>query len=42
VLLEPLIADPTDWFRTLDRVAGKPFMPDGRDQPVTPTRDVFE
>jgi antitoxin VapB len=42
VLLEPLIADPADWFRALDRLAGEPFMRDGRDQPATPARDVFE
>ena len=42
VLLEPLIADPTDWFRALDQLAGEPFMREGRDQPATPARDVFE
>jgi antitoxin VapB len=42
VLLEPLIADPTDWFRALDQLAGEPFMREGRDQPATPSRDVFE
>lgn len=42
VLLEPLIADPGDWFRALDQFAGEPFMGDGRAQPPTPERDVFE
>jgi hypothetical protein len=42
VLLEPLIADPPDWFRALDRLAEEPFMQGSRDQPATPVRDVFE
>jgi hypothetical protein len=41
-ILEPLIANPTQWFEALDRFAHEPFMPDGGDQPATPTRDVFE
>jgi antitoxin VapB len=42
VLLEPLEADVRQWFAELDRFAAEPFMADGRDQPTTPIRDVFE
>jgi len=42
VLLEPIETDVTQWFTELDRFATEPFMPDGRDQPPTPTRNVFE
>lgn len=38
ILLEPMVADPGEWFAALDRFAGEPFMPQGRDQPVTPVR----
>ena len=31
-----------EWFAELDRLALEPFMAEGRDQPVTPVRDVFE
>jgi antitoxin VapB len=41
VLLEPLITDVTEWFAELDRDDPEPFMPEGRDQPVTPQRPVF-
>ncbi len=40
VLLEPATLDAIDWFGALDRFA-EPFMPEGRNQPVTPKRDVF-
>ena len=40
VLLEPLQIDPAAWFEALDRFE-EPFMPEGRDQPVVPKRDVF-
>jgi antitoxin VapB len=44
VLLEPLITDAASWFTELDRLAAEhgPFMPDGRRQPPTPVRDVFD
>jgi len=30
-----------DWFAQLDRFNSEPFMPDGRNQPATPVRDIF-
>jgi antitoxin VapB len=42
VLVEPLMADVSEWFAELDRLATEPFMPEGRDQPPTPERDVFD
>ena len=45
VLLEPLIADPQQWFTELDRLSTGPFMakgPKGRRQPRTPKRAIFE
>jgi antitoxin VapB len=44
VLLEPLIADPADWFAELDRVReGQPFgKKKDRGQPVTPSREIFK
>jgi antitoxin VapB len=41
VLLEPIL-EPKEWFAELDELGGAPFMPDGRDQPEAPVRDVFE
>ena len=41
VLLEPLIGDAEQWFAELDRLGPEPFMPEGRNQPGTPRRDVF-
>ena len=40
VLLEPLAPTVDDWFAALDRYQ-EPFMPDGRCQPVTPSRSGF-
>jgi len=42
VLLEPLETDVAQWFAELDRFVTEPFMPDGRDQPPTPIRNIFE
>jgi antitoxin VapB len=42
VLVEPVATDVTAWFAELDRLASEPFMPEGRQQPPTPERDVFE
>jgi antitoxin VapB len=42
VLLEPVITDVGDWFGELDRFGDEPFMPEGRQQPDTPVRDVLE
>jgi antitoxin VapB len=41
VLLEPILDLPT-WFAELDRFGPEPFLAEGRDQPMTPTRDVFK
>jgi antitoxin VapB len=40
VLLEPMEIDADAWFEALDRFQ-EPFMPEGREQPQTPIRDVF-
>jgi antitoxin VapB len=40
VLLEPVQAQYKDWeswFAALDKYRDVPFMPEGRDQPITPT-----
>jgi antitoxin VapB len=42
VLVEPIFADVSEWFAALDRFAAEPFMPEGRRQPPTPKRDVFD
>jgi antitoxin VapB len=41
VLVEPMITDVAEWFAELDRLANEPFMPEGRQQPPFPRRDVF-
>jgi antitoxin VapB len=41
VLLEPVIADVSEWFAELDRMKGEPLMPGGRKQPKTPRRKIF-
>jgi hypothetical protein len=40
--VEPMFTDVTSWFAELDRLALKPFMPEGRQQPPAPQRDVFD
>ena len=42
VLVEPIFTDVSAWFDELDRLASERFMPEGRQQPRTPQRDVFE
>ena len=42
VLLEPIISDAAKWFEKLDRYNSEPFMPEGREQPPAPERDIFE
>jgi len=50
VLLQPLIADPVEWFAELDRLREGYFLGKGKDkgkdkarnQPVTPSREVFK
>jgi antitoxin VapB len=41
ILLEPAEIDVDTWFEALDRFEGI-FMPEGREQPRAPARDVFE
>jgi antitoxin VapB len=40
--VEPVVTDVAAWFAEMDRLASEPFMPEGRQQPPTPERDVFE
>lgn len=42
VLVEPIFTDVSAWFGELDRLASEPFMREGRRQPATPRRDVFD
>lgn len=42
VLLESLITDPKEWFAELDRLNEASFLRKGRNQPVTPRRQVFK
>ena len=42
LLVEPVFTDVSAWFAELDRLASEPLMPEGRQQPPTPKRDVFE
>jgi hypothetical protein len=36
------IRDVHEWFAELDRFNSEPFMPEGRDQPEAPEREIFE
>jgi len=42
VLLEPIMQDSKEWFRKLDEFNSEPFMPEGRQQPKTPKRRIFD
>ncbi len=42
LLVEPVITNVSAWFAELDRLAAEALMPEGRDQPPTPERAVFE
>lgn len=44
VLLEPMTLDVEAWFARMDRAGGgKPFMPEGRNQPKMPRgRKIFD
>ncbi len=41
VLLEPLL-DAKEWFARLDSVGRGEFLESGRDQPITPSRKIFD
>jgi antitoxin VapB len=41
VLLEPYF-DLKAWLAELDSLGGSDIMPDGRRQPITPSREVFD
>jgi hypothetical protein len=42
VVVEPVFTDVAAWFEELDRLAEEPFMSEGRQQPPTPRRRVFD
>ena len=42
VLLEPLIPDVSEWFAEMDRLRSELFMKQGRRQPQTPRRTIFQ
>ena len=42
VLLEPVIADPKEWFAAMDRLAAGGLWKGGRKQPRAPRRKVFD
>jgi len=42
VLLEPVIETSTDWLAEMDQLADDTFLEEGRDQPPTPERDMFD
>lgn len=42
VLVEPMYTDVSTWFAELDRLAAEQFMPEGRQQPPSPQRHVFD
>lgn len=42
VLLQPMITDPKEWLAAMDRRRGDPFLKEGRKQPKTPRRRIFD
>ncbi len=40
VVLEPLVAETDEWFAEMDRLGDESLLPEERDQPLTPTRNV--
>ena len=40
VLLEPVVDDLATWFAAMDELDDGPFMPEGREQPPTPDREI--
>jgi hypothetical protein len=39
--VEPIFKDTNDWFAEIDGIDAGPFMPEGRQQPATPPREIF-
>jgi len=42
VLLQPMIADAREWFAEMDRCEKTDLSIKGRQQPLTPSRRIFE
>ena len=42
VLVEPMFTNVDAWFAELDRLATEPLLPEGRQQPATPERGLFD
>ena len=42
VLVEPMFANVAEWFDELDQFGPEQFMADGRRQPPTPEREIFD
>ena len=40
VLLEPVVDDLATWFAAMDGLDDGPFMPEGREQPPIPEREI--
>lgn len=40
VLLEPLALDPDEWFREMDGLGADSRLPQARDQPLSPRREI--
>jgi len=40
VLLEPLVLDPDEWFGKMDGLGAESLLPQGRDQPLSPRREI--
>jgi len=40
VMVKRVFRDVSEWFAELDRLAPEPFMPEGRQQPLTPQQNV--
>ncbi len=42
VLLEPIVSDPQAWFAEMDAALADDLFDDGRSQPQTPSRKIFD
>ena len=42
VLLEPATSNVRDWFATIDELVTPDFMQDGREQPTSQDRHIFD